>query len=111
MLAPARTEIRIGCEQRITSPTRIVRSSMSKSSTAEGTARYVKRFSGTAAPGHFREAQTLNVSSLGIGTYLGQPDDKTDNSYAASIIAAVEEGIHRLDTAIQHPFQPNQPRI
>src|SRR5258708_2694540 len=100
MLAPARTEIRIGCEQRVASPTCIVRSDMSKSSTAEGTARYVKRFSGTAAPGHFREAQTLNVASLGIGTYLGQADDKTDGSYAASVIAAVENGINVTDTPI-----------
>ena len=84
---------------------------MSKSSTAEGTARYVKRFSGTAAPGHFREAQTLNVSSLGIGTYLGQPDDKTDNSYAASIIAAVANGINVIDTAINYRFQRSERSI
>jgi len=29
-----------------------------------------------AAPGHFRDAHRLKISSLGIGTYLGQPDDK-----------------------------------
>jgi aryl-alcohol dehydrogenase-like predicted oxidoreductase len=84
---------------------------MSKSSTAEGTARYVKRFSGTAAPGHFREAQTLNVASLGIGTYLGQADDKTDGSYAASVIAAVENGINVIDTAINYRFQRSERSI
>src|SRR5258706_5745549 len=84
---------------------------MSKSSTAEGTARYVKRFSGTAAPGHFREAQTLNVASLGIGTYLGQADDKTDGGYAASVIAAVENGINVIDTAINYRFQRSERSI
>ena len=84
---------------------------MSKSSTAEGTARYVKRFSGKAAPGHFREAQTLNVSSLGIGTYLGQPDDKTDASYVASVVAAVESGINLIDAAINYRFQRSERSI
>ena len=84
---------------------------MSKSSTTEGTARYVKRFSGTAAPGHFREAQTVNVSSLGIGTYLGQADDKADGSYAASVVSAVENGINVIDTAINYRFQRSERSI
>ena len=84
---------------------------MSKSATAEGTARYAKRFSGITAPGHFREAQTLNVSSLGIGTYLGQPDDKTDANYAASVVAAVEDGINVIDTAINYRFQRSERSI
>src|ERR1700693_2658496 len=65
------------------------RSCMTTSATSAGTARYAKRFSSIAAPAHFREAQKLNVSSLGIGTYLGQPDDKIDASYLASVVAAV----------------------
>jgi aryl-alcohol dehydrogenase-like predicted oxidoreductase len=83
---------------------------MSKSATAQGTARYVKRFS-DAQPGHFREAQKLKVASLGIGTYLGQPDDKTDSSYAASIVAAVESGINVIDTAINYRFQRSERSI
>jgi aryl-alcohol dehydrogenase-like predicted oxidoreductase len=84
---------------------------MSLSATAESTARYAKRFSGIAAPGHFGEAQGLNVSSLGIGTYLGTPDDKTDGSYAASVIAAVENGINVIDTAINYRFQRSERSI
>jgi aryl-alcohol dehydrogenase-like predicted oxidoreductase len=84
---------------------------MSISATAESTARYAKRFSGIAAPGHFRDAQKLNMSSLGIGTYLGQPDDKTDTSYAASVIAAAENGINVIDTAINYRFQRSERSI
>jgi len=81
---------------------------MSISATTEGTARYAKRFAGSAASGHFRAAQTWTVSSVGIGTYLGQPDDKTDGGYAASIIAAAENGINVIDTAINYRFQRSE---
>jgi len=81
---------------------------MSISATTEGTARYAKRFAGSAASGPFRAAQTWTVSSVGIGTYLGQPDDKTDGGYAASIIAAVENGINVIDTAINYRFQRSE---
>jgi len=81
---------------------------MSTLATAQGTARYAKRFSGIAAPGHFRDAQKLKVSSLGIGTYLGQPDDKIYAGYAASVMASVEGGINVIDTAINYRFQRSE---
>jgi aryl-alcohol dehydrogenase-like predicted oxidoreductase len=84
---------------------------MSACATREGTTRYAAKFSGRAAEGHFREAQGLIVSSLGIGTYLGQPDDKTDQGYTASIIAAVENGINVLDAAINYRFQRSERNI
>ena len=84
---------------------------MSLSATTESTARYAKRFSSIAAPGHFREAQGLNVSSLGIGTYLGTPDDKTDGGYAASVMAAAENGINVIDAAINYRFQRSERSI
>lgn len=84
---------------------------MSKSATADGTARYAKRFAGVAAAGHFREAHGLAVSSIGIGTYLGQPDDKTDGRYAASVMMAVENGINVVDTAINYRFQRSERSI
>jgi aryl-alcohol dehydrogenase-like predicted oxidoreductase len=84
---------------------------MSKSATAEGTARYAKRFADGSAVGHFREAHSLAVSSIGMGTYLGQPDDKTDANYAASVIAAVETGINVVDTAINYRFQRSERSI
>ena len=48
---------------------------------------------------------------MGIGTYLGQPDDKTDGSYAASVMAAVENGLNVIDTAINYRFQRSERSI
>jgi len=84
---------------------------MNSHATAESTKRYADRFNGLAAAGHFREVQSLALSSLGIGTYLGQPDDKTDGGYVASVIAAVENGINVIDTAINYRFQRSERSI
>src|SRR2546430_310964 len=54
---------------------------MTTCATTEGTRRYARRFAGRAADGHFREAHRLIVSSLGIGTYLGRPDDIVAGSH------------------------------
>src|SRR5260370_37688408 len=81
------------------------RSVMSKSATKEGTTRYAQKFAGRAAEGHFREAQRLVVSSLGIGTYLGEPDAKPDEGYTAAAAAAVESGINVIQAAINYSFQ------
>jgi aryl-alcohol dehydrogenase-like predicted oxidoreductase len=84
---------------------------MSQSATKDGTLRYAGKFSGRAAEGHFRETQGLVASSLGIGTYLGQPDDKTDDSYTAAVDAAVENGINLIDAAINYRFQRSERSI
>src|SRR5438445_12925376 len=78
---------------------------MTKSATKEGTTRYAQKFAGRAAEGHFRETQRLLLSSLGIGTYLGKPDDTTDAAYAAAVVVAVESGINVMDAAINYRFQ------
>jgi aryl-alcohol dehydrogenase-like predicted oxidoreductase len=84
---------------------------MSASATKEGTARYAKKFAGRAADGHFRETQRLTLSSLGIGTYLGQPDAKTDEGYAAAAFLAAESGINVMDAAINYRFQRSERSI
>jgi len=84
---------------------------MTKSATKEGTTRYAQRFAGRASEGHFRESQRLVLSSIGIGTYLGQPDTKTDEGYAAAIVAAVENGINVIDAAINYRFQRSERSI
>jgi len=81
---------------------------MSRSATKEGTTRYTRKFAGRAAEGHFRETQRLVLSSLGIGTYLGQPDARTDEGYAAAAVAAVENGINVMDAAINYRFQRSE---
>src|SRR5690349_738670 len=84
---------------------------MTKSATKEGTTRYAQRFTGCAANSHFREAQRMVLSSLGIGTYLGQPDERTDAAYTAAVVAAVESGINVIDSAINYRFQRSERSI
>jgi aryl-alcohol dehydrogenase-like predicted oxidoreductase len=80
--------------------------------TAEGTLRYAARFQGRAAAGHFREITSgLVLSSIGVGTYLGDPDEATDRGYADSVVAAVEGGINVIDSAINYRFQRSERSI
>jgi aryl-alcohol dehydrogenase-like predicted oxidoreductase len=78
-----------------------------KGATKEGTVRYAAKFPG-AAKGHFRDAHRLNISSLGMGTYLGQPDAKTDEGYTTAAAAAAESGINVFDAAINYRFQRSE---
>jgi len=84
---------------------------MSQGATAEGTQRYAERFKELAAEGHFRPAQGFTVSSIGIGTYLGQPNDGTDASYAAALVEAGLAGINLFDTAINYRFQRSERNV
>jgi aryl-alcohol dehydrogenase-like predicted oxidoreductase len=84
---------------------------MSLGATQEGTTRYAEKFKGAAAEGHFRQAENLLISSLGIGTYLGKADDATDSSYTAAIVAAVESGINLIDAAINYRLQRSERNI
>lgn len=79
--------------------------------TEEGTARFRERLAGRAAPGHFRHQNGLWLSSIGIGTYLGEPDAATDRQYTASIERAVELGINVIDSAINYRFQRSERSI
>ncbi|HJQ35072.1 MAG TPA: aldo/keto reductase [Pyrinomonadaceae bacterium] len=79
--------------------------------TDEGTARYRERFRDTAAEGHFRFEQNLWLSSVGVGTYLGSPDEATDRSYAESVARAVELGANVIDTAANYRFQRSERSI
>ena len=84
---------------------------MTTSATAAGTQKYAQRFPGSAADGHFRESQGLVLSSIGIGTYLGQPSDLADKAYAACVAASVKRGINVIDTAINYRFQRSERSI
>src|SRR5271163_731442 len=84
---------------------------MATFATQDGTKKYAARFAGRAAEGHFREHQGLWLSSLGIGTYLGEPDASTDQAYTDAIVAAVESGINVIDAAINYRFQRSERSI
>jgi aryl-alcohol dehydrogenase-like predicted oxidoreductase len=79
--------------------------------TPEGTIRYCARFEDTAAPNHFRQQHELWLSSVGIGTYLGNADDETDANYATAIARAVELGANVIDSAANYRFQRSERAI
>ncbi|MGA8013268.1 MAG: aldo/keto reductase [Candidatus Acidiferrales bacterium] len=77
--------------------------------TPQGTLRYAARFQGRAAAGHFRDVQAgLVLSSIGIGTYLGEADEETDKGYASAVVAAIEGGINVVDSAINYRLQRSE---
>ncbi len=98
---------------------------MSKHASAEGTQRYAQRFAGRTNETHFRmiadpaamkserdqRPQQLAVSTLGIGTYLGNPDEATDRAYTDSVVAAVEAGFNVVDSAINYRLQRSERSI
>ena len=79
--------------------------------TPEGTARYRERFAGRDAKNHFREQQGLVLSSIGIGTYLGNPDEETDLNYAKAVVRAVQLGCNVIDSAANYRFQRSERSI
>lgn len=85
--------------------------SQSASATLTGTTRYRDRFKDRAAENHFRNEQNLWLSSIGIGTYLGNPDDATDGRYAEAVVRSVELGANVIDTAANYRFQRSERAI
>ncbi len=58
---------------------------------------------------HYRPiAGNLLVSSVGIGTYLGEPDDATDVAYRAAFDRAYALGCNVFDLAINYRFQRSE---
>jgi len=79
--------------------------------TLEGTARYRERLDSRATGNHFRLEQNLWLSSIGIGTYLGNADQATDNAYSATVALAVQLGVNVIDTAANYRFQRSERSI
>ncbi|HEX3533817.1 MAG TPA: aldo/keto reductase [Gemmatimonadaceae bacterium] len=80
--------------------------------TAEGTQRFRQRFENEQIDHFFRPlSDGLVVSSLGLGTYLGECDDAEDSRYTATAIAALGKGVNLLDTAINYRCQRSERAI
>ena len=62
----------------------------------------------TATPDHFRKLRDLWVSSIGLGTYLGDADERTDGLYADAVETAVTSGCNLIDTAINYRCQRSE---
>jgi aryl-alcohol dehydrogenase-like predicted oxidoreductase len=86
-------------------------SKLTGKATFEGTSNYQNRFRTIVAERHFRQAQELLLSSIGIGTYLGRPDEETDTRYTDAIVRAVQLGINVIDSAANYRFQRSERSI
>lgn len=78
--------------------------------TPEGTARFRDRFA-SRLPQHFREAQGLWLSSIGLGTYLGEPTAEYDALYRDAVQRAVELGTNVFDSAVNYRHQRSERAI
>jgi len=82
--------------------------------TAAGTEKFRDRFSELREAGHFRRpeqvrgASELWFSSLGMGTYLGEVDEASDQLYRQAAEAALRSGINVVDTAINYRHQRSE---
>ena len=86
---------------------------------AAGTRRFVERHRGEFGPHFFRplagaavdeagRATAPLVSSLALGTYLGECDSRDDHAYEVAARAALAHGINLLDTAINYRCQRSE---
>lgn len=82
---------------------------MAHAATPQGTRRFRDRHAGRLPAAHFRPAcGDLTAASLGVGTYLGEPDDATDAAYEAALTAALTRGTNLVDTAANYRAQRSE---
>jgi aryl-alcohol dehydrogenase-like predicted oxidoreductase len=76
--------------------------------TLEGTSRFVSRFPAQTAAGFYRDSQGLKVSTIGLGSYLGNMDEATDRGYRESVVEAMRGGLNFLDTSLNYRHQRSE---
>lgn len=84
---------------------------LSGHATDPGTARYAARFPTHQTVGFYRNAQSLTVCNIGIGTYLGELDQATDQGYAEAVGTALSAGINFIDTSLNYRNQRSERSI
>jgi aryl-alcohol dehydrogenase-like predicted oxidoreductase len=84
---------------------------LSGAATPEATDRYRTRFANTIPAEHFRHVYGVWMSSIGIGTYLGNHDEATDRLYRDAVVRAVESGCNVIDSAINYRCQRSERAI
>jgi aryl-alcohol dehydrogenase-like predicted oxidoreductase len=75
------------------------------------TDRFAARFPAPKAAGFYRDAQGLLVSSIGIGTYLGEMDQATDEGYQEAVRGALAAGVNFIDTSLNYRNQRSERSI
>ena len=76
--------------------------------TPEGTRRFRERHCKNCASGYFREAGELIVSSIGVGTYLGKSDERTNALVKEAVVESVHRGINLIDSSINYRSQQGE---
>ena len=71
--------------------------------TSEGTKKFAQN-SGVKKT-NFKEFENLTLSNVGIGTYLGDPDSRTDELVTNAVKQSITSGINVVDTAINYRAQ------
>jgi aryl-alcohol dehydrogenase-like predicted oxidoreductase len=66
---------------------------------------------GKAVDDAYRVVDGLTVSSVGLGTYLGDPDDETDLLYVEALLEAVTLGCNVVDAAANYRYQRSERAI
>jgi len=70
--------------------------------TREATWAYRGRYGDAYGRTYFRRFGPGVVSSVGMGTYLGDPTDAVDDRYRAALVAGLESGANLIDTAVNY---------
>jgi aryl-alcohol dehydrogenase-like predicted oxidoreductase len=76
--------------------------------TRRGTWAYRDRFGDSFARTYFRRFGPGVVSSVGVGTYLGDPTDEVDDRYREALGTAFENGVNLVDTAVNYRHQRSE---
>ena len=77
--------------------------------TAAGTKRFADRFADSFGPDFYRTTSSnLFISSIGMGTYLGECDDDEDARYVKALASGISHGLNVLDTAINYRCQRSE---
>ena len=71
--------------------------------TTEGTTRFARN--NQVGKDHFRQFSGLTLTSIGIGTYLGNADNATDILVKDAVKKSVLSGVNVIDTAINYRSQ------
>ena len=81
--------------------------------TTEGTKKYMENAIKNGFPAsHFRSFDNLNLSSLGIGTYLGQITPEDDEDLENAVYESVKSGaVNVIDTAINYRSMKSEKNI
>lgn len=83
------------------------------SATPQGTQKYMQRATSLGKPAsHFKTFDNLHLSSIGMGTYLGQPSQEDDLAVENAVYESAKSGaINVIDTAINYRAMKSEKSI